>query len=357
MLFFLVAKVIMICCVCGLISPKIYLIKTDGDSGDKKPQQFLIEVEDSPDIISHKESNDYEDRKKYTHNERIVSENSYVEEQQNDENVEDMIVDNNDDGNRDDMMVENNNDEDGDGIIVDGDGLQTPGLFEGDITNFTIKDKIEIKKWPNGVIPYQLSGDFSEQDVGVIMQAFQVITDNTCVRFKQCKGDESYVYIKKRDGCWSDIGMLGGTQEISLSDKCLYVGGVLHELMHTIGFLHEQSRHDRDNYVKINLENVENIYKENFQKYSPADLGNVESEYDLCSIMHFGPTVFAKKEGSTTIDVKRKDILESQGCELGQRETLSDTDKRKINTMYKCRGYPTIPFSKTKTSEKNRLLR
>ena len=32
---------------------------------------------------------------------------------------------------------------------------------------------IEIK-WPNGVIPYEISGDFSEKDVEVIMQAFQV---------------------------------------------------------------------------------------------------------------------------------------------------------------------------------------
>ena len=33
--------------------------------------------------------------------------------------------------------------------------------------------------------------------------------------------------------------------------------------------------------------------------------------------------------------MKRKDILSSLGCELGQRETLSDLDIRKINTMYK----------------------
>ena len=48
----------------------------------------------------------------------------------------------------------------------------------------------------------------------------------------------------------------------------------------------------RDDYVNINLDNVENINKDNFQKYYPA---YIESEYDLCSIMHFGPNVFAKK--------------------------------------------------------------
>ena len=32
------------------------------------------------------------------------------------------------------------------------------------------------------------------------------------------------------------------------------------------GFWHEHERYDRDNYVKINFENIEEEYKDNFQK-------------------------------------------------------------------------------------------
>lgn len=47
-------------------------------------------------------------------------------------------------------------------------------------------------------------------------------------------------------------------QAINLqSPGCLYkVGTVIHEIMHCLGFFHEQNRSDRDDYVRINWNNV-----------------------------------------------------------------------------------------------------
>ena len=63
--------------------------------------------------------------------------------------------------------------------------------------------------------------------------------------------------------CWSYMGRKGGKQTLSLKppdDKkchCLCdVGRTLHEMMHALGFYHEHSRTDRDNYIKIVEENV-----------------------------------------------------------------------------------------------------
>ena len=53
--------------------------------------------------------------------------------------------------------------------------------------------------------------------------------------------------------CASRVGRLGGKQEILIGSavaKCK-VGNLIHELGHTLGFFHEHSRPDRDNYVKI----------------------------------------------------------------------------------------------------------
>ena len=57
--------------------------------------------------------------------------------------------------------------------------------------------------------------------------------------------------------CFSAIGRQGGKQRISVGEGCEYKGTIMHEMMHALGFFHEQSRTDRDNYIMVLWWNIE----------------------------------------------------------------------------------------------------
>ena len=51
--------------------------------------------------------------------------------------------------------------------------------------------------------------------------------------------------------CWSYVGDDKVGQNVSIGSRCDTKSIVQHELLHALGFYHEQSRSDRDDYVKI----------------------------------------------------------------------------------------------------------
>lgn len=81
-----------------------------------------------------------------------------------------------------------------------------------------------------------------------------------CFRFRSRRPeDEDWVSIVSGySGCWSSVGRVGGKQEVNLQRPgCVTkIGTVIHELLHALGFHHEQNRWERDSYVKIMWENI-----------------------------------------------------------------------------------------------------
>ena len=58
--------------------------------------------------------------------------------------------------------------------------------------------------------------------------------------------------------CSSYVARTGGKQLVDLQPGCIYqIGEVQHEVMHLLGFYHEQSRSDRDQFVDIIWSNIQ----------------------------------------------------------------------------------------------------
>lgn len=106
----------------------------------------------------------------------------------------------------------------------------------------------------------------------------------------------------------------------------------MHEIMHTLGFFHEHTRTDRDDFIRLNITNIQQPAMNNFNK--DATTGNNAAStqgiaYDYGSVMHYGPYAFA-------IDVRNPTIIPKQTASIGQRTQLSAIDIQRIKAAYPC---------------------
>ncbi|GMS90911.1 hypothetical protein PENTCL1PPCAC_13086, partial [Pristionchus entomophagus] len=150
----------------------------------------------------------------------------------------------------------------------------------------------------NPVIPFSYSVGYDETRRPTIAAAMKFWEDNTCVRFKEV--NEGYrVEVRESAGCSSYVGKINdrsGTQGLNLGAGCMGVGTICHELSHTFGFFHVQSRFDRDQYVDIDFKNILQSDKHNFE-LEPEDKTLLQDiPYEFGSIMHYYHKDFAIDE-------------------------------------------------------------
>uniref|UniRef100_A0A672N8H6 Metalloendopeptidase n=1 Tax=Sinocyclocheilus grahami TaxID=75366 RepID=A0A672N8H6_SINGR len=129
--------------------------------------------------------------------------------------------------------------------------------------------------------------------------------------------------------CYSYLGRIGGKQLVSFKRTgCVYHGIIQHELNHALGFYHEHTRSDRDQYVKINWEYIPTEKASNFQI---RNTNNQNTTYDYGSIMHYGKIAFTTQAGKETITP-----IPDATVAIGQRQDLSKLDILRINKLYGC---------------------
>jgi Astacin (Peptidase family M12A)/Ricin-type beta-trefoil lectin domain-like len=219
-------------------------------------------------------------------------------------------------------------------------------IFEGDIVLGTAEEmekrSIDLSKrdvraeaiaitgqkfrWPGGVVPFTIDAQLPDQLR--VTRAIAHWQSETSLRFVPRINETNFITFSVGDGCSSSAGMQGGRQFIRLSSACT-AGNTIHEIGHAIGLWHEQSREDRDSFVRINLENVLSDKQHNFDQHITD--GDDIGAYDYGSIMHYDEFAFSSN-GRPTIDPIDANAV------IGQRNNLSAGDLLAVRTLY-----PTVP--------------
>ncbi|XP_023186971.1 meprin A subunit beta-like isoform X2 [Xiphophorus maculatus] len=195
------------------------------------------------------------------------------------------------------------------------------------------------KLWTSPV-PYVLDKGLDLKARGVILRAFDQFRVKSCIDFKPRDSEVYYLNIQKLDGCWSYVGRIfSNGQDLSIGQNCDFVAIVEHEILHALGFYHEQSRYDRDNHVQIEYSNIIAGKEHSFRKVGNQDSTTHGRPYDYLSVMHYHKNAFSNGNGPTIITINQtfQDMI-------GQRVEMSSSDVQELNLLYRCNSAVTFKF-------------
>jgi hypothetical protein len=190
-------------------------------------------------------------------------------------------------------------------------------------------------RWPGGIVPYSFQNDWGGEENNAAMrntirQAMNHWAQRTNLQFREVAGSERMLF-RNSAGCSSHVGrqenIFDEPQAVNLNFPGCGVGQAIHEIGHALGLFHEQSRADRNSFVRVNGANIRAGQGHNFG--IDAAMGNDVGAYDFASTMHYGCNDFSGN-GLPTIDILTAGVT---CANLGLLQ-VSNGDILGVYTMY-----------------------
>jgi len=205
------------------------------------------------------------------------------------------------------------------------------------------------KKGEKLVIPYSYASNYPAEMKRKVEIGIKAMNDHL-----KCGHDvwvphtnqKHRVEIINDGGCYSLLGKTvdqdmgsNSKQPVSIGEGCEAKHIVLHELMHAMGFYHEQNRVDRDKYVRINWNDIEESGKAQFEKASDDNIFQTSVPYDYMSVMHYPLGDFGK-DGKPAMTILpnpiSKKLTKADLRILGNVPDLSKNDLKELRAYFRC---------------------
>jgi len=220
--------------------------------------------------------------------------------------------------------------------VVEFEVVEGRAIAFGDIVLGEVEPDIKIPRgwyqaprpqlWEDAEIPYFIHPELAQPER--VEQALAHFEKYTPIEFVPFEGQPDAIVFEPGDKhCYSYLGRVGGHQPIFLSEGCRWPQ-IVHELMHALGFIHEHSRTDREEYIEILWDNIDEKHHFQFAMVPDLLMETVKGKpFDFQSVMLYPPTAFAK-------DPKKPTLRPRQGTPLNPKSGLSQQDIERINDMY-----------------------
>ena len=207
------------------------------------------------------------------------------------------------------------------------------GEVEGDMIFDSFRSAIRGRRWSAKTLVYRFDSALGSTQRSRAASAVTILNNalKGCITVRAYRSGDNVtpVTIRNGNGCSASVGY-SSRNVMNLSSRC-GVGNIVHEFLHNLGFFHEQSRSDRDKWVKIHFENIRSGLSGNFRKYTTSNSDNLGEDYDYGSIMHYPARAFSTNGQNTITPLKSLG-----GKRMGQRSGLSAADVRKVKKAYGC---------------------
>ena len=222
-------------------------------------------------------------------------------------------------------------------MIIEGDIVVPEDFYEQ-------RSSYATNLWPNGVVPYVFDANMDATMQTAALNAMGLWEDAATISFVPRTSQSAYVRFRDSTGNNSSVGRVGTEQIINIVSW----GSVIiiaHEIGHTLGYWHEQSRLDRDIYVSIGWDNIIEGKAHNFNMRSGS--GGDYGPYDFESSMHYSRCSFTccndpnacgvipcDSDPNRCYTISMQPGYEAYQNVIGQRSYLSYWDMRTMSFLY-----------------------